>query len=289
MKLRRSTLIAFWAVVAMGGSALLQAQRLPLEPLHDTGQGVTGAFEGWFRNQDGSFSLLFGYYNRNQKEDLEIPPGPNNRIDPGGPDQGQPTHFQPGRQWGLFTVTVPADFGTNKLTWTLITNGQTTAIPGSLNPLWEISAFHEPTTGNTPPVIRFAGNSSVQGPRPISTALSASVASPLTLTVSVSDDAKMPLIGSTGMDRPKTPPVTVTWSKFRGPGVVTFANAKPAVELANGEAGIGGVSGSATTSATFSEPGEYVLLVVANDWSGVGGHGYQCCWTNAQVKVSVKP
>ena len=288
MKLRRSTLIAFWAVVAMGSSALLQAQRLPLEPLHDTGQGVTGAFEGWFKNQDGSFSLLFGYYNRNQKEDLEIPLGLNNRIDPGGPDQGQPTHFLPGRQWGLFTVTVPADFGSNKLTWTLISNGQPLAIPGSLNPLWEINAFREPTTGNTPPVIRIAGGSSVQGPRPISTPLSASVAKPLALTASVSDDAKMPLIGSTGMDRPKTPPVTVTWSKFRGPGAVTFGNAKPAVELANGQAGDGGVSGTATTSATFSEPGEYVLLVVANDWSGVGGHGYQCCWTNAQVKVSVK-
>jgi hypothetical protein len=289
MQLRRSTLIALCAVIGMGCWALLRAQRLPLEPLHDTGQGVTGAFEGWFKNQDGSFGLLFGYYNRNQKEDLEIPVGPNNRIEPGGPDQGQPTHFQPGRQWGLFTVTVPADFGTNKLTWTLISNGQTLAIPGSLNPLWEVNAFREPTTGNTPPVIGFAGGKSVQGPRPISTALSATVANPLALTVSVSDDAKMPLIGSTGMQRPTTPPVTVTWSKFRGPGVVTFADAKPAVELANGQAGDGGVSGIASTSATFSEPGEYVLLVVANDWSGVGGRGYQCCWTNAQVKVSVKP
>lgn len=89
------------------------------------------------------------------------------------------------------------------------------------------------------------------------------------------------------MQRPTTPPVTVTWSKFRGPGVVTFADAKPAA-LISAE-GNGGVSGTATTSATFSEPGEYVLLVVANDWSGVGGRGYQCCWTNALVKVSVKP
>ncbi|PYU21998.1 MAG: hypothetical protein DMG30_16055 [Acidobacteria bacterium] len=289
MQLRRSTLLAFFTVIGMGSSVLLRAQRLPLEPLHDTGQNVTGAFEGWFKNRDGSFSLLFGYYNRNQKQDLEIPVGPNNRIEPGGPDQGQPTHFLPGRQWGLFTVTVPADFGADKLTWTLISNGQPLIIPGSLNPLWEINAFREPTTGNTPPVIKLAGGGSVQGPRPISTALSATLANPLTLTVSVSDDATMPLIGTTGMDRPKTPPVTVIWSKFRGPGIVTFANAKPAVELANGEAGSGGVSGTATTSATFSEPGEYVLLVVANDWSGIGGHGYQCCWTNSQVKVSVKP
>jgi hypothetical protein len=273
----------------MGSSALVRAQGLPAEPRHDSGQGVTGAFEGWFKNQDGSFNLLFGYYNRNQKQDLEIPLGPNNRIEPGGPDQGQPTHFLPGRQWGLFTITVPADFGTKKLTWTLISNGQTLSIPASLNPLWEINAFREPTIGNTPPVIRFSEGSSVQGPRPITTTLSAAVAKPLTLAVSVSDDATMPLIGTTGMDRPKTPPVTVTWSKFRGPGEVTFTDAKPGVELGKAEGSAGGVSGTATTSATFSEPGDYVLLVVANDWSGVGGHGYQCCWTNAMVKVSVKP
>jgi hypothetical protein len=290
MKLRLSRLIALCAVLAMGSPAFVRAQRLPLEPLHDTGQGVTGAFEGWFKNPDGTFSLLFGYYNRNQKEELEIPVGANNHVDPGGPDQGQPTHFLPGRQWGLFTVSVPADFGSNKLTWTMISNGQTTAIPGSLNPLWEINAFREPTTGNTPPVIRFTGGSSVQGPRPTSTTLSATVANPLVLTVSVSDDSVMPLIGTTGMDRPKTPPVTVTWSKFRGPGVVTFTNAKPPVELANRQGELGHeVSGTASTTATFSEPGDYLLLVVANDWSGVGGHGYQCCWTNAQVKVSVKP
>jgi hypothetical protein len=273
----------------MGSPALVRAQGLPAEPRHDSGQGVTGAFEGWFKNQDGSFNLLFGYYNRNQKEDLDIPVGPNNRIEPGGPDQGQPTHFLPGRQWGLFTITVPADFGNKKLTWTLISNGQTLSVPGSLNPLWEINAFREPTTQNTPPVIRFSEGSSVQGPRPISTTLSATVAKPLTLAVSVSDDATMPLIGTTGMDRPKTPPVTVTWSKFRGLGEVAFTNAKPEVALGKVEGGAGGVSGTATTSATFSEPGDYVLLVVANDWSGVGGHGYQCCWTNAMVKVSVKP
>ncbi len=289
MRAWRATLIALCAVIGMGSSALVRAQGLPAEPRHDSGQGVTGAFEGWFKNQDGSFSLLFGYYNRNQRQDLEIPVGPNNRVEPDGPDQGQPTHFLPGRQWGVFTIAVPAEFGNKKLTWTLISNGQTLSIPASLNPLWEINAFREPTTENTPPVIKFAAGISVQGPRPISTTLSAAVAKPLTLAVSVSDDAKMPLIGTTGMDRPKTPPVTVTWSKFRGPGEVTFTNAKPEVALGKAEGGAGGVSGTATTSATFSEPGDYVLLVVANDWSGVGGHGYQCCWTNALVKVSVKP
>ena len=61
-----------------------------------------------------------------------MPVGPNNRIEPGGPDQGQPTHFLPGGKWGVFTITVPKDFGDKKLTWTLVANGKPTVIPMSL-------------------------------------------------------------------------------------------------------------------------------------------------------------
>jgi hypothetical protein len=46
--------------------------------------------------------------------------------------------------------------------------------------------------------------------------------------------------------------------------------------------------GVTNTTATFSEPGEYILEVVGNDISGDGGRGFQCCWTTAQVKVTVK-
>ena len=284
MQVRRSSVIILWMAGVLGSAALVQAQSLPLEPRHDAGQSITAAFEGWFANQDGTYSILLGYYNRNRKQDLDIPVGPNNRIEPGGPDQGQPTHFLPGRQWGVFTVTVPKDFGIRKLTWTLVANGQTTVVPASLDPLWEVSPFIE-ASENTPPTIRFEDGASVQGPSPISTSLSTIMGNPLTLALWVSDDAKTIL----GMQPPKTPPVILTWSKFRGPGEVTFADAKPGVQLAKVEAVSGVVSGTASTSATFSEPGEYILRVVANDWSGNGGHGFQCCWTNAQIRVSVKP
>ncbi|PYU21115.1 MAG: hypothetical protein DMG32_21345 [Acidobacteria bacterium] len=284
MQALRWRVVVLWVTGVLWSPALMQAQSLPLGPRHDAGQSITAAFEGWFPNQDGTYSILLGYYNRNRKEDLDIPVGPSNRIEPGGPDQGQPTHFLPGRQWGVFTITVPKDFGAKKLTWTIVANGQTTVVPASLDPLWEVSPFVE-ASGNTPPTIRFEGGASVQGPRPISETFSTAVGNPLTLALWVSDDAKTIL----GMKPPKTPPVVLTWSKFRGPGVVTFSDAKPTVELARVEAGGGGVSGTASTSATFSEPGEYILLVVANDWSGNGGHGFQCCWTNAQVRVSVKP
>ena len=44
-----------------------RSEQLPLEPPHDSGQSVSAAFEGWFPNPDGTFSILFGYFNRNFK------------------------------------------------------------------------------------------------------------------------------------------------------------------------------------------------------------------------------
>lgn len=286
--------LASWALVWAALPVNGQSGRLPLEPLHDAGQSVTPAYEGWFKNPDGSFSILFGYFNRNTKQELDIPIGDSNRIEPGPPDQGQPTHFLPRRQWGVFTVTVPQNFGTEKLTWTIVANGQTTAVPAHLDARWEIAPFFDVGIGNTPPLISFdEGGTSVQGPRGLSLVLETTFPNPVTLNLWVADDAKTFLGGKA----PDSPPVRVTWSKFRGPGVVTFANNKPPVEKASAKwetaaasvTAKGGVSGKTTTTAMFSEPGEYVLRVVANDWSGDGGSGFQCCWTNGQVKVSVKP
>ena len=275
------TVILIGAAFAIAAGAA--AQTLPLEPFHNAGQSVTAAFEGWFQNPDGTYSILIGYYNRNQQQELDIPVGPENKIEPGGPDQGQPTHFLPGRQWGLFAITVPKNFGDQQLTWTLTANGQTTAIPVNIRPLWEIEPFKD-ATDNTPPVIRFENGAKVQGPKPLTVSLSATQSAPLPLAVFVSDDAKL----VPGMQKPKTPPVTLTWSKYRGPGSVTFANARPPIEAtAAPEEGVA-FSGKASTTATFSEPGEYTLYLVANDWTGKGGRGFQCCWTNALVKVSVK-
>ena len=286
MQARRTSAALRWSAVVLIGGTLLWTQQLPFEPPHEFGQSITGAFEGWFPNSDGSFSILIGYYNRNLKQDLEIPIGPNNRIEPGGPDQGQPTHFLPGRQWGVFTIRVPKDFGEKKLTWTLSANGKTTAIPLNLNSLWEVEPFRE-ASGNAPPFIGFAQNGPwVQGPAGQSKSVTTILPEPVDLSIWVADDATSPLAGA----RPRTPPVTVSWNKLRGPGTVTFANGRPAVEKAD----IAGppsakFTGKAHTTATFSEPGEYILRVVANDWSGDGGRGFQCCWSNAQVKVSVRP
>jgi hypothetical protein len=263
-------------------------QALPLEPTHESGASVTGAFEGWYKNPDGTSSLLFGYYNRNTKQDLDIPIGPNNRIEPGGPDRGQPTHFMPGRQWGMFAIKVPSDFGDAKLTWTIVANGQNTVIPASLHKDYEISPFQEAAVGNTPPVLSFRESGpTVQGPPGLSTELAAKVGQPLALELFASDDAKL-TTSSGAKPRNLGPPVTVRWSKYRGPGNVTFSKERPEVEKLDRKNGPA-FNGRAQTTATFSEPGEYVLHVVANDYSGEGGGGFQCCWTHATVYVSVKP
>jgi hypothetical protein len=271
---------------ALGGCAaalcLLIGERalaqMPMVPLKETGQGVTAAYEGWFKNPDGTYSLLVGYFNRNLKEVLEIPVGPNNRIEPGGPDRGQPTHFQPRRQWGVFTIVVPADFGKGKLTWTLIANGQKTVIPFHLDPLWVVNPFEEPAVKNTAPVIKFAAaGAALSGPpRGLAASYQAKASQPLELTVWLSDDSH----AEEGPAGRLTPRLALAWSKFRGPGAVSFSSARPEIDKGDGKA---------TTTATFAVPGEYVLRAQVNDSSGDGGGGSQCCWTNAHVKVTVSP
>src|SRR5919108_728883 len=207
------------------------------QPARASGQTVTPVFEGWYRNPDGTYSLSFGYFNRNTEEVLEIPVGPNNFIEPGGPNRGQPTHFAPRRHWGVFAVKVPADFGERRVVWTLVVRGQTFSIPGSLKPGWEIDALEgEAGSGNTPPVLKFdpAGPEG-RGPAGITGAkLSAKIGEPLTLTVWAKDDGKSRR-GISGEGREDVP-VTLTWFKHQGPGPVAFSDTTPAVNTADGKA-----------------------------------------------------
>ena len=160
-----------------------------LEPLGTTGEAVYPAFEGWGPLKDGTNALLLGYFNRN-KEPIDIPIGPDNRIEPGGPDFGQPTHFHSGRQWGVFSIVVPKDFGTKKLTWTLTANGHASTVQFWLNPPYWIDFFKNGANGNEPPRIKFSAN----GPELIGPprekfvqTLTATVGQPLDLTAWAAD------------------------------------------------------------------------------------------------------
>ena len=280
---RSKSLRAAAIVVAMsvGGAFVAAGQQpsvLPMGPARERGASVTPAFEGWYRNADGSFSLLIGYYNRNSKETLDIPIGPNNRIEPGDPDQGQPTHFQIGRQWGVFVVKVPSDFGNKVVRWTLVSNGETQIIPFTINPAYSITPFKELGMGNRPPVLSFTeGGAKVTGPpEGVSATYTGTVNQPVPLAVSV-EDPKAEFEGREG--RGGAIVATVSFHKYRGPGAVSFDRARISAAK-QGE--------TITSAATFSAPGDYLLRVQANDESGEGGGGFQCCWTNTYVKVTVK-
>ncbi len=160
-----------------------------LEPLGTTGEAVYPAFEGWGPLKDSANVLLLGYFNRN-KEAVEVSIGPDNRIEPGGPDFGQPTHFHSGRQWGVFAITVPKDFGTKKLTWTLTANGHTSTVQFWLNPQYWIDFFKNGANGNEPPRIKFSatGPELIGPPREkFVQTLNATVGQPLELTAWAAD------------------------------------------------------------------------------------------------------
>jgi hypothetical protein len=278
-------------VIALASGALILSAQLPLDPIHSAGNNVTPAYEGWYELPDGTFNILVGYYNRNTKESIDIPVGPNNHLDPGGPDLGQPTHFLPGRQWGVFVINVPKDFGAQKrITWTIVANGKPASVPFHLDPVYNVAPFKD-ATNNTPPFLGFSeGGPFQQGPPiKISHEFTATVGEPLTLDIWGGDDNVIPPGAQFGRGRGPSSPFTVTWMKFRGPGDVTFAKAKPAVQKGDFKVPAPAVfAGTANTTATFSAPGDYILEVVANDISGDGGRGFQCCWTTLQAKVTVK-
>jgi hypothetical protein len=293
-------------------------QPLPLEPLGVVGQAIFPAFEGWGPHSDGSTVFLLGYYNRNMDGSIDIPVGPNNRIEPGGPDYGQPTHFEPSRHHGVFAIRVPKDLGNKRLTWTITVNGHTSAVSFWTNPPYWIDFFTHAASGNHPPVIKFALDGPTHSGPPLDLArtLTATVGQPVPLTLWASDapstakDAVEELaairagarrnppppvaivggqvIGGSGRGRAGVqegpPDITVSWKKHRAPGKVTFARDRIPLRTKGDKAQFL----EATTTATFDAPGEFILRAQVNDESGDGGGGDQCCWTTAHVKVTVR-
>ena len=259
---------------------------------HATGQTVVPIYEGWFEDPEGNIQVSFGYLNRNYEETIDIPIGPNNSIEPGPVDQGQPTHFPPRRQAGVFTIAVPMSAPDTEITWTLTYRGHTFSIPANLDPLFNVDSLRQSGgayDGNTPPVLTFtSGDASAQGPAGTSIELTTSRSRPLTLDVRVSDDGLPPVRdhdvfysrfeqrgGAASRPRPTPRGLTVRWSKYRGPGLVTFSDSDASVS-----------QGEASTTAMFSQAGEFILRAQVVEGRRSGG---QCCWTNGYVRVVVTP
>jgi hypothetical protein len=269
--LRRGLLIAIFAgaVTVQAQAPAPPAKPTELSNIHfNSGQSVVPYFEGWIRNPDGTFDLVFGYFNRNWQQELAIPAGADNTVELGGPDAGQPTYFLPRRQRFVYRVRVPKDFGKKEVVWSITANGRTEHAFGSLIREQEITERVVITNGgydpgltdpNKPPSITVA---------PIPGAVAGS---PITLTASVTDDglpkprvtpsSKAPSGTSFGGQvnstsaAPRPAGLTVSWMQYGGPAKVRFAKTNP-IPVTNGQA---------ATTATFTAPGTYQLVVSASD------------------------
>jgi hypothetical protein len=274
--------------------AQFKFKQVPAERPQESGQSVTPAYEGWWQNADGTYNLLFGYFNRNTRETFDIPIGPNNHIEisggiPGPPDQGQPTHFLPRRQKGVFTITVPKDFGDKKVTWTIASNGHTLAVPGHLGAAWIISPMSEVGIGNTPPTISLDEHGpAVQGPKPLLLECTAKAGEPLSFTVFAADDDRS--IGIRAMRVALAVAIQAAGGKVSG-GTATPAVALPA-------AGTGGEDTVATpdllaAAAAAGFDADTVALFkggpsVTLTWQKYRGTG-EVTFDNPQPKVEADP
>lgn len=244
--------------------------------LRDSGQPVIPTYEGWFGNEDGTYSLCYGYFNLNTKESLEIPLGESNRLE--GVVHGvaaalsPPTHFDPTplayrRKFCVFTVTVPADFSREeRVTWYLSSAGQTFTAQGHILPAFFLD---EPETRGrlkkAPLVSINEGDVAVRGRRGVhsSREIVASAGEPVTLSIARIES--------------EVDEVWVGWSKYSGPGEVSFSEREYQIE--------GAQITSTQTQATFSEPGEYVVYMQAIE--STADFEFFCCHTNVYVQVNV--
>lgn len=295
-QMRRLAAASAVALALTGTTASLQGQLLPSAPKKAFGASVSPAYDGWYDNPDGTHTFLIGYYSRNWTEEIDVPIGPNNHFEPGDPDRGQPTHFLPNRNFGMFTITVPkATAGTEKIWWVLTVNGVTQRVPFHMSPDYNITphqASEESPGGkyNRPVVLRF----SEHGPaiqNPVASLVktidrTALVGVPMALDLWVEDDA----LYSSGSNAPigeHEQMVTLVVAKYRGPGPVTVAKDHHKVTTLKGGKPAELYAGKASTTVTFGQPGEYLLHVTANDLSGPGGGATGCCWTTSLLKVTV--
>jgi hypothetical protein len=281
---RHLTTCLFSAAFLFGA---LQVLAHPLPPTYipqtkfNAGQDVVPTFDGWLRNSDGSFTMVFGYMNRNYKEELVIPAGADNKVEPGtAVDQGQPTYFLPRRHAWVFQAKVPKDWGQQELVWTITVHGRTEKAYATLRMEEEIIPRLIMSRGNLSP-----GLDDPNQPPSISIPSTerAAAGGALTLTALVTDD---------GLPKPRVPKarpasepgkaqtnsaserprlgLNVTWFEYRGPAKVTFDPADPILVA----------DGKAVTAARFEQPGVYVLRATANDGA---------LSTSADVTITVSP
>ena len=267
-RLLMSAVVLAWALLAGTEAIRAQAPRIR----YVSGQNIQPVYEGWEPRKDGSYDLWFSYLNRNLGEDLIVPVGRENSMDPGGPDRGQPTYFYAGRREFVFKVNVPKDFGKSELIWALNVRGDALKAVGSLIPVWEINT--QLMVSRTIPGARL---DTLDQNHPPTLALdpitAVSLSGGATLRAVVTDDGvpgprpsrpqraggtPPPFLNAPLPAAPPGPPqgLSLAWMEYRGPAKVIFdpAGFSP---VKSGE--------KAVATARFTEPGTYELRAVAHD------------------------
>jgi hypothetical protein len=276
---------------------------------YSSGQDLSPSYEGWMPNDDGSADLYFGYMNSNWLQEFDIPVGADNSFSPGPVDRGQPTHFYPRRNPFLFTVRVPKEFGSQELVWTLAANGHSEKAYASLKSDYlidkqvistevggDFGSLADALRDNIPPTLKVDGAAE----------RTVKVGQPLALAAVATDPDNIPKrrdrpvpATAAAIYRPPSaivpqsgPGIRFSWIVYRGPAShVTFSPDQMKTwtdtrAYANSPwsppytipAPPPGDRWEAT--ATFDQPGTYVLRGVASDGS---------IFTYQNVTVTVTP
>ena len=160
MRAKPSVVAAVCAVAAFASMVIVGARQtpaqLPLEPREGAGPERHGCVRRLVQERGRNVHAADGLFQPECQADARNSGGTRTTgSSRAGPTRGSRRTLRHGVAWGVFTITVPKDFGTRKLTWTITANGETTVVPLSLNPQWEISPFKDLAMGNTPPVLKF--------------------------------------------------------------------------------------------------------------------------------------
>ncbi len=304
--------ILFFAALSL----LLPAKSLEAQT-YSKGQPVWPAYEGWEQEADGSRYFVFGYMNENWEEEVDVPIGPDNSIEPGGVDQGQPTHFLPRRNRFTFRIPVPSGFSEkDEIVWTLTTRGKQNRAYASLrtdyflDPTAKASEIGALGGGFSTPDVRAntAPTLKVEGGR----TLNARVGEPVTFVAWSTDDGQpakglaefyntqRPIPSATPKGLPPPPQqitvnsvsgLWVSWFVYRGAANVLF-DPMPVKVWEDSRVGANSpwapkwtaptppADGKFVTRATFTKPGTYVLRCRAFDGA---------MSTDVDVTVNVTP
>ena len=302
MRWRGIVVGGFVAILALSVASGVLAQVNPrdvpvvLQPQQrfERGQDIQPIFEGWLRNDDGSYRFPFGYLKRNYAERPHVPVGQNNFFLPGEQDRGQPTYFYPRTHRYQFEVNGPADFPLDgQRVWTVTQQNSAQTAIGWLQPEWEIDVSTITSNGRT----GFGrGADELFGNQPPRIAVEASattvsVGQPVTLIARVQDDelpselperSRSPLRQYPALTPPEDAPeipdnvrqyqrpsptrnhLSLLWVVFRGPDGGKIAP-DDYQEWEEGMPGDGWTSGTFETTVTFNKPGSYRLRAFGSD------------------------